>query len=72
MAAFSDLVQFLALVRANYRCECNHPECVHTGRCGNSKSLEHFRRISDGPFSLENCIVLCSECHQRAIELGWN
>jgi 5-methylcytosine-specific restriction endonuclease McrA len=67
---FSDQVKEAAFKRAGGRCECRRPDCGHQGRCQRKfayyGSAEYHPRSNSGSNSLDNCQLLCLECHVAA------
>jgi len=58
------------LERANYRCE----KLRGGERCLNYENLQIHRKIrgsNGGKYNMDNCIVVCKECHKREHQGEW-
>lgn len=82
--AFSDQVVRAAFSRAEGRCECTRISHGHLSRC-NAALLWHLRGsdfpggweahhktsvAAGGADTLDNCEILCQECHKKTRSYG--
>ncbi len=67
--------------RAGEKCECERTSCGHSGRCNKPLSWdkrgkesedgwEAHHRESTGPDTLDNCEILCQDCHKNTGSFG--
>lgn len=63
-------IRKLAFERAGDQCECISKKCGHLFRCGSVDELEaHHIDRSKGD-TLDNCRVLCQDCHEMTESYG--
>ena len=73
---FSDKTKERARARAGNRCECKRSSCTHKGRCPKllNRGRGEFNHVTSvavgGSDGLENCELLCVECHRNTRSYG--
>ena len=76
--AFSESLKRRARERAGNRCECTRKNCGHGGRCNKRLRIGYWNahhRVavkSGGGDMLNNCEVLCLQCHKNTRTYGRN
>ncbi len=78
---FSEDVIKKAWERADSKCECKRDICGHSSRCNkilkwessgaeSEYGWEAHHINSNGPDTLDNCEILCQQCHKNTQSYG--